>query len=122
MEEIQSLVNIIKSLPTFATWILLGFFAYKITIIGSIYGVIRYCVGELFSWLKMGKIESIQIKELTSTSGDKIRLMGDDLQDCLVEQLMRIKRETLIYIHKDDIEWLKQAIDKQLELTGKRKY
>lgn len=50
MEELKILVNMVATLPQMALWVIAFFFAYKVMIVGSIYGVIRFCVERLYKW------------------------------------------------------------------------
>ena len=44
MEELKLLISMVNDLPALATWVLVGYLIYKITVIGSIYGVIRLLI------------------------------------------------------------------------------
>jgi hypothetical protein len=50
MEELEQLILLIGKLPTLAIWVLVGFFAYKTIVIGSIYGVIKLAIVKLHDW------------------------------------------------------------------------
>ena len=105
MEELQMLVNMVASLPTMAIWVLVGFFAYKTIIIGSIYGVIRTGMTLLHSWAtKPKKIEYT----LHSEPIDATVAAG------LQEQIRRINANK--YVHQSDVAKLAMAID-IVELT-----
>lgn len=50
MEEIKLLVEAVAKLPNAALWVLLGYLVYKLAVVGSIYGTIRFAVEKLHSW------------------------------------------------------------------------
>jgi len=100
MEELKLLISMVAELPAMAVWVLVGFFAYKVVIIGSVYGVIRFVAGRLFDWLQQQKAREVQYKE--------IRPMLDGMcikaeTDALIAQIHRIRGKGLSidseYIH-----------------------
>jgi hypothetical protein len=113
MDELKLLIEMVASLPAMAMWVLVGFFAYKVVVIGSIYGVIRFVGGRLFDWLQQKKIE---YKEIRPTL-DGMCIPGNT--DALIAQLHRIRgRGTNIksgYIHQQSVDWLRSAIDMKIE-------
>ena len=46
MEELKAIFTIIKDLPNLAIWVFVIIYAYKVAVLGSIYGVIRYVVNK----------------------------------------------------------------------------
>ena len=116
MEELKLLIDMVSNLPAMAMWVLVGFFAYKVVIIGSIYGVIRFVCGRLFDFLEKKKAREVEYKE--------IRPMLDGLciratTDSLIAQLHRVRGRGLSisseYIHQQSVDWLRDAIDKKIE-------
>ena len=114
MEELKILVDMVAKLPQTALWVLVGFWAYKVIVVGSIFGVIRYVVWALHSWL--------------TRKDQNVRLLLDGLvisgaQEALVAQLHRLRNRShpghLQYTHRSDVEWLREAIDAKLELEAK---
>ena len=41
MEELKILVGMVADLPHMALWVIAAFFAYKVIIVGSVFGVIK---------------------------------------------------------------------------------
>lgn len=116
MEELKLLISMVAELPAMAVWVLVGFFAYKVVIIGSVYGVIRFVAGRLFDWLQQRKAREVEYKE--------IRPMLDGMcikaeTDALIAQLHRIRGKGLSiqseYIHAQSVHWLREAIDQKIE-------
>lgn len=113
MEELKLLIEMVASLPTMAMWVLVGFFAYKVIVIGSIYGLVRFAIDKLHSWLTKPKIEYKEVRPMLD--GMCIRTSTD----VLIAQLRRLAgRGTGInteYINEQSVEWLREAIDAKIE-------
>jgi hypothetical protein len=119
IEELKELVTLLNSLPQLALWVALGFWAYKVIIVGSIYGVIRFVSAKMFEHLSLrknpppvdvdlrGKVEGIVItREVEGLLTQIKRLRG------LQSTLTGGKRSE--YIHRAEIEWLQVQIDAEL--------
>jgi len=112
MDELKLLIEMVANLPTLAVWVLVGYLVYKIVVIGSIYGLIRYGIEKLHSWLTKPKHELIEIRPLvngTTMSGSV---------DALMAQLQRVigrSSKSVVYIHGEDVDWLRHAIDDRIE-------
>lgn len=113
MEELKLLIEMVGKLPQTALWVLLGFWAYKVIVVGSIYGLIRFGIDKLHSWLIKPKFELVQAKVVLD--GHVI----DGTMDALLGQIERLKRTTGTYVHAPDVTWLREAIDAKLALEGK---
>lgn len=115
MEELKLLVDMVKDLPSMALWVIAAFFVYKVTIIGSVYGLTRLGIIKLHSWLTTPKHELV-VKDYT-TKIDRLVVLG--ASENLISQLERIAGiNTNIetnYIHNADIKWLSEAITEKIE-------
>lgn len=113
MEELKLLVGMVADLPSMALWVIAAFWAYKVCVIGSIYGVIRLAIVKAHSWLTTPKHELREIRPVL----DGLVITGT-LEE-LVAQLRRIAgMRTNIsskYIHSCSVDWLREAIDEKLE-------
>ena len=113
MEELKLLVEMVAKLPAMAMWVIVAFFAYKVIVVGSIYGVIRFSVDKLHSWLVTRKVEYKEIRPMLD--GMCIRTQTDNL----IAQIRRIRgKGTNIdseYVHEQSVEWLREAIDAKIE-------
>lgn len=116
MDELKLLIEMVANLPTLAIWVLVGYLAYRIVIVGSIYGVLRFFIEKLFDWLKAQKQREVEYKE--------IRPMLDGMcvkaaTDTLIAQIHRLRGRGLgidsNYIHSQSVDWLRDAIDKKIE-------
>lgn len=116
MEELKLLIDMVAQLPAMALWVLAGFYAYKVVIIGSIYGVIRFVGGRLFDWLQQRKAREVEYKEVRPMlDGMCVRAQTDRL----IAQLHRIRGMGVNiptdYIHEQSVDWLREAIDMKIE-------
>jgi hypothetical protein len=119
------MVDMVAGLPNVALWVIACVFAYKVAVVGSIYGVIRFTVDRLYKWLVTEKTKPAREVEYK-----EIRPMLDGIcvkaaVEILIAQLYRIRNKGLDtnspYIHTGDIDWLKKAIDAQIEKDAAEK-
>lgn len=121
MEEIiKSVMEALAASPQLALWALVVVYAYKVVVVGSVYGVIRFIFDRWHSayTTPKHKLEVIDIEA-------KLRSMT--IQSChedLIAQLERlrgIKSGTGgMYIHYTDVQWLRAAIDERIESTTRK--
>lgn len=115
MDELKVLVEMVSHLPAMAMWVLVGFWAYKVVVIGSLYGVIRFVAGGLFGYLKARKTE-VQYQEIRPML-DGVCISGT--VGALMGQLHRLRGVNVsigsTYIHDSSVEWLRQAIDEKMD-------
>ena len=104
MEELKLLISMVNGLPALATWVLVGYLIYKITVVGSIYGVIR---------LLIVKLHDVLITRKTMAKPGEIPCIDDTVHAALIAQCNRLK--TTRYIHSSDVQNLANAIDKMQE-------
>jgi len=110
MDELKLLIEMVANLPSMALWVLVGFWAYKVICIGSIYGVIRLAITKAHDWLSNPRSKEIRpLLEGLVISGE---------MEELIRQLKRIRNKGFnsnsSYIHGSDVEWLSQAIDEKI--------
>lgn len=103
MEELKLLIGMVKDLPAMALWVLAGFWAYKVIVIGSIYGVIKFVVSKFIEW-----------KTYTPPAAPKEFTIGkttinEEVAMALMGQIQRLNRTG--YIHMSDVAKLSKAID-----------
>lgn len=118
MDELKEIINMIASLPHMALWVIAGFWAYKVIVIGSIYGVIRFAIDRAHSWATTDRHEYRQIRPLI----DKLTISG--CADDLAYQIGRLKgvaSRSSAYIHPSDVDWLRKAIDEKMQREEKEK-
>ena len=78
MEELETIIKAIASLPHMAIWALVIFYGYKVAVIGSIYGVVRFVISkgvEAYTSPKRQQI-NVAIDEIIYCTS-KARLIGE---------------------------------------------
>lgn len=107
IEVVKELSGLIKDLPEFSIWILLGILFYKVVIVGSWLAIIRLVVLKAHDLLK------------PLTAQNKQMYIGDMLcgveEETLKRVILQIKRPNLIYLHADDVAWLDKVIKEAKE-------
>ena len=101
MDELQLLVQTVAGLPTLTIWVLCGYLIYKLAVIGSIYGTIRYIADKFVEW--RNKPIKYQLENL---------MINEKVEHLFIAQIKRLTSTT--YIHENDIRKLKNAIDLML--------
>lgn len=115
MEELKELISAIAGLPTLTVWILVGYLVYKLAVIGSVYGVVRYGIEKFVEW-------RITPQTLQFKIGAK--LIDESIAEQLQVQIARLStNSSYSYIHSSDVTKLRQALDKidQEEYEKKQK-
>ena len=108
IEALREIVTIIKDLPAYAVWILAGFLFYKLTVIGSVYGVIRLGINRLFDYLMKDRK---QIKEF-----DLRGIILDEASEQMAKQLIiSLRQHNLGYVHSTDIQFAIDAVKEKRE-------
>lgn len=119
MEELKLLTEMVAGLPSMALWVIALFFAYKVVCVGSIYGVIRFCVEKWYLYKITPKHELI-VKELRPTI-DGMCIKAET--ESFIAQLNRIRGKgcgfDTEYIHKQSVNWLREAIDEKIVKDAK---
>ncbi len=118
MEELKLLIEMVAHLPAMALWVLVGFFAYKVIIVGSLYGVIRYGIWALHSWLttpkETSKVEKVNLYGMLHG----LCITQDNVHETLIGQLMRVRGKgtgiNSTYIHSQSVGWMRQASDDKI--------
>lgn len=103
MEELKLLIGMVKDLPAMALWVLAGFWAYKVIVIGSIYGVIKFIVSKFIDWKTY--TPPLQPKEFSIGK----TVINDEVAMALMGQIQRLNKTG--YIHMSDVRKLSQALD-----------
>ena len=103
MEELKELISAIAGLPTLTVWILVGYLVYKLAVVGSVYGVVRYGIEKFVEW-------RITPQTLQYKIGSK--LIDESVAEQLQLQIARLSVDSSYgYIHSSDVGRLKQALD-----------
>lgn len=108
MEELKQLIELVLKLPNTALWILAGYLAYKLAIVGSIYGTIKFTVEKLHSWATKSEVTVYTWKE-------GIEPISAEVKDSIINSLLRLKNclsiRTTKYVHSNYAEVLEQIVN-----------
>lgn len=113
MDEIlKAVTNALVQTPSLALWVLVIIYGFKVVVVGSVYGTIRFVIDRMHSayltpkhTLKVVDIE-YRIKEMSITNPDQF-----------IAQLERVARRipgTGCRLGHTDLAWLTSAIDEKL--------
>lgn len=61
MDELKSLIEAIAGLPQLAVWVVVAFWAYKVIVIGSIFGVVRLGISKAHDLLVRQRVTVAQV-------------------------------------------------------------
>lgn len=109
MEELKEILHIIAGLPSLTVWVLVGFLVYKLAVIGSIYGTIRFGIQQFVVWRASTVSRPFKMGS---------RLIDESVGEALQAQIVRLCSMTG-YIHHSDVVRLQRAIDAALEKEKK---
>lgn len=107
MDDLKELVGVVAGLPNLTVWVLAGFLAYKLAVVGSIYGVIRLALTLTHNWLTVPKPTPPAARTEITFAGKPI---NDGTHLNLIAQVSRLTSGTG-YIHDSDVARLRRAID-----------
>jgi hypothetical protein len=112
MEELKILIEMVSHLPTMMVWVLVGYLIYKVSIIGSIYGVIRLLIVKLHDWAVKPKEEIV-----TQSLGGLMPIshLVDPKDICI--QLGRLRDKGNPTFLKEDLEKLNSIIDNYFKFS-----
>lgn len=124
MEELKLLVQMVASLPALAVWVIVAFYIYKVSIIGSIYGAIRFSISKLHDWAVTRKTMPVIEQEINLVDRlHGICITSDATLNMLILQIQRLKGihgyRQAMFIHMQDVDWLREAINEK-EIKDKK--
>lgn len=113
MEEIETIIKAIAGLPNMAIWALVIFYGYKVVVIGSVYGLIRFVVSK-------------GVDAYTSSRRQRIEVAIDDVvyydsKERLISELRRVIPADIKYSGTNTdsaLVWLNDAITQKMEKDG----
>lgn len=88
IEELKELVGVIANLPQLALWVVIGVWAYKVLIVGSVYGVIRFSIVKVSDWVhahQQRKIREAELK-LEEMSAPKVQPLVYDASSFMISE------------------------------------
>ena len=120
MEELKLLIEAVAELPELAIWVVAMYFFFKLAIVGSVYGVIRFLVLKTHDVLQRrydavikSKEPNVVVKQHNLMLHDRlITSIRDDNDGEFSRLLDRMTRPELSYIFSPDIARVHKALDK----------
>ena len=124
MEELKLLVETVANLPHVMVWVLCGYLVYKIAVIGSIYGLIRFAIDKAHSaYIERKKPQPIELMVVL----DGVQFDAASTKTELIRQLDRLRfignsNEAPQYsVHANyGVKKLREAIDAMCEKDAKK--
>lgn len=135
LEGLKEILIALQGVPDMALWILGGYLFYKLFIIGSVYGVIRFGIEKMYhAYIKSKEPKPPEVKTVEFDFGSMffIRNEGNLQRFLKLIDLIRVyrydmdqsefkenhKRDTPLgngkaYLHKEDIDWFENAVRTQ---------
>lgn len=114
MEELKVLIEAIAELPDLAIWVIGMYFFFKIAVVGSIYGVIRFAIGKLHSYGMKKKEPDTIIKQSNITLEGKV-IASFRAEPEAIYRLFEKLKNGKTYIFESDVEEVLQILNKNLE-------
>lgn len=110
MEELKIIVDMIAGLPQMALWVLAGFWAYKVIIIGSVYGVIRLGINKGY--------DAITAPRKYDFYGI---ITGESVKQALIAQMHRVQSlNHRSYFDHEHVEIMREALDDWIDKYQQR--
>lgn len=114
LEELKQILEIVKELPHLVMWVLAGLLLYKVTVIGSVFGIIKLSITKFHDYLVKEKVvrheykfDGICIDEAATVA------MTAFLKSVAYETRGEVYRYSHApYIHKSDVEKITNAWEK----------
>jgi hypothetical protein len=106
MDELQVIVNMVKTLPTLAIWVLAGLLFYKVTVVGSIFGILKLLINKVFEW--QAKPKQLKLYD---------RCIDLETYKALETQIQRLG--TFNWVYMSDVHKLEAWLDTVDEEAGK---
>lgn len=102
MDVFNSIIELVKALPDLAVWILVIFYGFKVVVVGSIYGTIRFVVDRIAAaWEASRKFPQPKIYSVKGRT-DGIVVCCDDAH---AFELLRSASKNGTGLHGPDIDW-----------------
>lgn len=124
MDELKLIIEAIAGLPTVMVWVLLGYLVYKLAVIGSIYGLIRFIAQKGFeAYAKRNQPEADVVLMLDGISFDE-----HSTKSSLMRELRRLQfigkpgEYNSSVIHENyGVKLLRETIDRMYDEAGRGK-
>lgn len=105
MDELKVLIGMVAGLPGLAIWVLVAFYAYKVVVIGSIYGLVRFIVARVADLVTTRRLAFDITEEVNG-------LLISNCRGRLISLLWQVRSGSGIdsnFVHPRDMDRLEQA-------------
>lgn len=112
IDAAKELMGLVSHLPEYTLWILIGLLAYKVVIIGSVYGIIRLAINKFHDWATKPKTQEVQYSIAGKLIGgkDAVTRLNMILDSVRIRDTGDKSRYVSEYLHDSDLTWLETAI------------
>jgi hypothetical protein len=116
MEELKLLIEAIAGLPTMTVWVLCGYLIYKLAMLGSVYGVVRFAIQKFVEWrtAPLPALPALPEQVIRKEYTMRGITVNDNVCDRLERQVLRLRTAGLTYLHDDEVNRLQEILDKAL--------
>jgi len=120
MEELKLLVESIANLPDLAIWVVAMYFFFKLAIVGSIFGIIRFFIAKCYGYFmenlsvryKLQEAEKSRPIEHVHNLGSLSLTSSEDVTGLLVELFSLLRGEGYHCVHTIDLAKLIELVKK----------
>lgn len=104
MEELKLLIGMVSDLPAMAIWVLAGYLLYKLVVVGSVFGIIKF-----FDAIKQAHLAKLELKNKPVEAKLGLSTISEDSLLEVQVQLARVFPRG--HIFSADVTRLKKAIN-----------
>ncbi len=125
MDIITDLMGILKQAPQLTIWVIAIIYGFKVVVVGSVYGVIRYAVGTFAGTMnKRTELEHAKLQKPTSVNlhtGDNAfgKVVIDSCAPDLLDFIKAMRTGNNGYAHKSDVDFAYAALKEKRAREGK---
>lgn len=123
MELLNDMMDILKEAPQLAIWVVAIIYGFKVVVVGSIYGVIRYAVGTFACAMnkrtelehakldqELAKLKEPKSVSLSTSSNEFGRVIIRDCAPDLLDFLKAMRKGTSDFVHSSDVQYAYEAL------------
>ena len=115
MDELKILIGMVADLPQLAIWVLVAFYAYKVVVIGSVYGLLRFVIVHISKASDRRADNNravIDRDEIIKVAQMKTKFVNDstaEMLDDLLAEVIKPGAHKYNYVHDHHIQQLRDA-------------
>lgn len=126
MDELKQLIELVVKLPNTALWILAGYAIYKLAIVGSIYGTIKFGIEKLYD-AYIAKVRRLdEPKRVVYTWKEGVEPISEEVKTQVVNALLRLKAveypdSKFAYVHDSFATTLDKLVNEYISTAPAKK-